>query len=417
MPVFKVVVPNLAGNCEIQVKTEAQPVLLLSRTVCRKWKVIVDTVVSNWCLNNEILGCPTRPTLSFWLHYKYTFTRFTKTAEKFIEMFKVTHCSRTDNPFFGRYLSIKSCTRRAKTRFKRGLAPIVTLLDSYGCHILICRISICSPNPLQLQTQPKIFDWLRRVPKIQSLKVLFNHCMQWHEDGFVPPNLENLRFLDLVNAFPNFLNKILNINRNIVWLRVSRDDDCKPDPEYFVSLKGLENLEYLSVTVRSRHDIKYLRKLNSPLKDLILRNEISIPGNWVINLLRFSKFSKTLEMLHLCHLSNGPGKTNFLRYSFHGRLNLPKLQTLCLEITGFVCLDFLLSAKLSLETISIITHSVDLSAKNKQLMEIKKKQIIQFLGYEDKLHDSNIWTMLPNLEEVCLEAAGIKRKYIRRTST
>lgn len=101
----------------------------------------------------------------------------------------------------------------------------------------------------------------------------------------------------------------------------------------------------------------------------------------------------------------------------HSMEDLPQLKSLCLEITDFVCLDFLLSAKLSLETICIKTYSVDLCVKNnKQYMAIKKKQIIQFLGYEDKLNDSNIWRMLPNLKKVWLESAGIKRKYVRRAS-
>lgn len=77
------------------------------------------------------------------------------------------------------------------------------------------------------------------------------------------------------------------------------------------------------------------------------------------------------------------------------------------------CLDFLLRMQENLVELSISCKSgrleigsydySDFSLTNNSSIEfIESSQIIKFLGYQEKMLESNIWNLFPKLRKICL---------------
>lgn len=420
--VFEIAVLNLAGDSEVQIKTEAKSFLLQSRLVCKEWKTVVDTVVSNWFVNNrEHLSQPAKR-LSDWLCEIYTFKGRSERFNKFAESFKKTYSSPIDNPFVGRYIKILTGFIGDAHEFEWDHARMSCLLDTYGFHIWSCEINIFNTHALESGTYQRIVDCLYKLPKLKNLKINYEgdkSRKNWIGDDIHPNTkhlmrlrMENLRTLELRSVCSFFSRKIFNRSPNLAYLTVDRK--FLRDPKCFPYLKLRPVLETLKICVYIPNDLKDVIYSYYPLKILNLKCCSSLISDWSKFLENISKFLWRLRVLQLHNLNYETHYNSILPYPLNGRLDLFYLKTFYLEIYSIVSLDFLLLTRCSLEEISIKICSVNLYGKtNEQFLAMEKDQIIQFLGYEGKLLESNIWRLLPKLKKVSVELYSFKLDYKR----
>ncbi len=119
------------------------------------------------------------------------------------------------------------------------------------------------------------------------------------------------------------------------------------------------------------------------------------------------KFSGSLESLRIEYREGNrfSGRIKFIRESLNGRLNLANVRKLETEGLRMYCLDYMLGMKDSLEELIIICYGVgsnDLrnftAIEKREIGKIERNQVVKFLGYHDKMLESNIWSMFPKLK-------------------
>ncbi len=129
--------------------------------------------------------------------------------------------------------------------------------------------------------------------------------------------------------------------------------------------------------------------------------------DWSLHFEIWNKFSETLQDLELTYNNSVDRmkckrENKFIPISLNSRLNLPNVTRFEIKTPIKSGIDFFLGMKDSIETLIIIFDIKWVVFKKERENITKKEQIIELLGFEENLIESNIWTLLPKLNKVRL---------------
>lgn len=333
------------------------------------------------------------------------------TCARFINDLKSTHgypgCIR--NPILGRGIEVSMT-------FMSHLA--VEILKTYGRHIWYLKVEQ-EAEETDVRSLRKI---LKLLPNLRSL--IFENtlgCLPCNQEanaaGNLLPPLKNLVALKARLSFV-VQSRILNNNPSIETLELTSE---VPYPDL-----GLACLTY----------VKHLKLyLNPTFRHLALQTpsltQLTLHWNYSQYNLQVEKPEDAfVRWKKICCFVNRtwgsvesltevelefPGCYSVLRASrimtlgASLRLGLKTVKRLRLLLCNPCCLDLLLPIKNSLRWLRVKIQCISYGEvdKNDALKEsldlAKKRQRIQFLGWEHRLLESNIWELFPNLQEVVLE--------------
>lgn len=230
----------------------------------------------------------------------------------------------------------------------------------------------------------------------------------------LPPQLKHLRRLDITSFVRR---EIYNNIPDWSWLEV-----CN-----LRELIVLENLEVLRITIFNKKGAEFFENITSPLKKLEVQyhcknNDVRLFQ--VFTSLSGVLFSNTFENLTMSFRVGNELSAHFqvMQDSFNGSLNFPKVRKFWINIQNMFCLDFLLGMQENLEVLSIGCEFRQLESnkygefnldEKAKIELIKSNQIVKFPGYEDKMLDSNIWSMFPKLKTMNLCVPSKRTKFER----
>ncbi len=227
--------------------------------------------------------------------------------------------------------------------------------------------------------------------------------------GFSSGKLTFLETLHANDLPVSVFNQLIQPNNHITTLNIPIWLDG-----YNILTFSLPNLQSLQIGYCS---IELVEKLDSPhvkwpLKSLNIEFE-NDPNNELGHISLFQmiqdKFSDTLVVLDVkLHCYEHDAEDAFAEQCKSFKLDLPKLKKFKMTMCDFeiVCLDFLLPMRSNLEEISlgVKLNSYDaIDFHYKQEVAVTSGHVVQFLGYEAKMLDSNIWAIFKKMKKLEVE--------------
>lgn len=407
-----------AGPEEEEMQPRTSSTILTLRKVCKSWMAGVDSFLEYQS------GFEQEKTLQIKMDHQYAFSSGDATVvPSFIRHFQSSHSvmARSRNPFLGRAISLNVMGGNMKL-----------LLETYGHHVHYLNLTISSSCTTQLS-----YKLLRQVlDNVPNLKLLqLNWAQGLRTEYGVPkleksieadplPNLEHLQGLRLIDV-PGILNHhLLRQNSHILYLEV-----LPPIGLLALSSLQLPNLTCLKLTISSLFELENLpESIPSTPKLTALQIDAGFSvgdgdgdygdtsvqslgrcfqkvNNWPLG------HSLTEVTVLLPEVVPYPTRNTILREGADLRLELANVEIFTVFL-GCPCpLDFLLPMKDSLKELCVEIGWW--STGEKRLTDRKKMedsirvgmgmQQVQFLGWELKLLESNIWEVFPKLREVVIE--------------
>lgn len=386
--------------------------LTTSRLVCKTWKSRIDKKACIW--NGPV--SQDNGLVHHRLCKNYYFTHRQQIL-KFIDHFKNTHSS-NDNPFIGKYISV-SFLSTGISDFRPFATEFSKILQKYGQKVCSFKIIFGFHTGNTVEPHQCIVKWLNCTPNLENLMITFLAVLSSRNDPQIHVVQTPRRIM--------FLKKLII---HTCRPRIQSDDDlCDWSwiERYNLSqiIEVQENLEYLKIDMVNKADIEILGKVVSPLKTLIAccackQGDINL--SQICNILS-EKFSNSLENLTIQFLdviTKTSVRTKIIRDSFHERMNLPKVRKIEMQIFSPICLDFLLGMKESLEELTIKTDTKrysyeDFSKEERTEIEfLKCSQIVKYLGFEDEIGESNIWSIFPKLRKISIDQIVRQVVFLRK---
>lgn len=405
--------------------------ILNCRLICQAWKNAIGQLAQ---ITNPDLERFPKPdfskqfVVSHLLRKSYEFSSISRT-EKFLEIFGNPRI----NPFIGNTIRIIiTPIQLSDNDFDLHHSLITTLLQNFGHHIFYCQI-YSSSNTTSYQAEQlyiKLVEWLWNAPTLRHLAIKFPNSNELHQPRHInlPPMLNNLQSLTLEHVSGSFANALIgnNLHLSKLIINCSLQSIGRIDRHY-----NFENLESVELSVNAR-ELKDIIVPSWNFKNFNLKVvPYSLVGfshyshcvgrdmgcNQILDFLH-AKFDSIVDELEI-YLSCEPSveKVNELIHdSLASRLNLSKIRKLNLTVENICAADFLLGVKDTLEVLNITWKVIYVNNWGiGYLKEVKQKQQLQVLGYEEKMYESNIWEFFPKLKTVTLNCPGsIQFKYYRR---
>lgn len=349
--------------------------------------------------------------------------RSKSSVQTFLRHFERTHTGNSDNErnpwIWSKHLSLNIFAEDNEEveDYHGVLQGITTMLSKYGCHLQALSIVVESNdffrNPTLLQ------KWLRKTPNLETLNFVnesavpyaqnFNHD-EMNDRNSRFPKLRHLREVDISNLPVPFFQKFIRQNTHIHSLFLVSKDEIEYDIYQYV-LPNLQNLH-----LNGCQPNKFVKKFGSSkfqcqIESLELCFDEPVSLAALFKVIQF-KCADTLVSLIL--VFDIPSETNsFWQDCKICRLDLPKLRKITLDFNRSpVCFDFLLPMRLNLEEISA---SYGYEVPITQNLTYTIGTIIQFVGFEDRMLESNIWTIFKKLDkfEVMQSKESEPQKFMR----
>lgn len=178
------------------------------------------------------------------------------------------------------------------------------------------------------------------------------------------------------------------------------------------------NLKTLHIPILNKRDAEILESLSSPLEELKVKyhcwkNDLALIQVFTTLSHKFShslvKLSMTFDVREFYVV--------IMQATFYGRLKLPKVKILEVSISSMFSLDFLLGMTENLEELKIegkigfrLEKENSSKEENTEIELIERNQIINFIGYQERMLESNIWNMFPKLKKIETGRGGLFKK-------
>lgn len=389
--------------------------VLNCRQVCKLWNVGIDKfildshhIAEGTNAIQEILS--KNICYNFW--YDEDFHQ--NSLFRFFEHFKLTHPGQpeTRSPFIHPRLSISTPdSYEYDDEHEEGLQHFIieisTLLQRYGMHVTDFTLDI-DGYTMDLDLISRLQNWLTSIPNLKRLAINDNsehldiELLELHEFLLTSPFplFKCLQSIDIRHLKASLFNNLICRNNHISTLHAKEGEE-----EYDIFTFPLPNLKALKFKP-STDSIDIVKKLSSPNVELPLTS-LTISFGIVHEFLKWSelfqiieeKFAKTLVNLSfkLPMACGERGAEAWWNSEDPLKINLPNLREIYLSTHMPISLDFLLPMKDSLKVIFVRARYI--LPKNH---EETKKSVVQFYGFEseDKILDSNIWSLFTNLEKI-----------------
>lgn len=422
-PVFQVLFPNLVQIDKENVFKSFQkckdeehfkPFILSSRIICKTWKLNIDLMALKWVGHNGVLKFDNL--VDYLINSNYAFSEPQKT-ERFLLKFDRTHLSSNTNPFIGRSISM-SLVPKSEEHLEF-FPEISTLFNNYGEHVQKCDLSIL--NSLSSRQASKVVEWLWAMPNLKRFHFLCDRYSNFTNVRDLP----KWKYLNevILQSVPHaFVKQLFKKNIHITCLNIYGFLNSREESNCLNKLVYLKNLQVLTVDINYPSKFEWLKYVNSTLKTISIFNKFGEN--------KYMRWSQVFEnisdkclniletlMVELPVARTSDEQIDIMEDSLKYRIIVPNLKKLEVGIKDLASLDFLLGITDSLEELFIRRNTSKEDNLSEKKIEIENAQIIQFVGYETKLLESNIWHIFPKLKAVCLYDVDNKIIYNREKRT
>lgn len=378
------------------------------RQVCKSWSMGVDKSFEehgNSCLKFSSKFGKKQRSLSVPLYLLFD----RQVSTWFLHQFMESHGNTNRNPFLGR--TIRASTREASGQFLK-------ILRLFGHHLRCLKLDDETPVNVRilhryLEAMPnlcrlQIYDWtsynknsaiksLPILPNLLTLKATLKFATQ---SGILSSNL-TIRHLQLSVhllpsaaelrslSFPNVqdLKLVLHLRLGLIFLG-KMDVNTPSLSNLIIHWDDFEQFQQLTIKQSFLHWPKFFEFINknwSKNAALLKQVELELPG--------FTSLIRTCRTL-----CNGSSY----------RLNLRKVEQVKLLLGSPCCLDMLLPMRKNLKYLRVKIQCQSFTVDKylglgKSLEYAMKCQRIEFIGFEKRLEESNIWSLFPKLQKVVIE--------------
>lgn len=301
------------------------------------------------------------------------------------------------------------------------LKDVTTMLSKYGHHIHTFSL-YCDGDEFKEVGNASMFEkWFSYVPNLKELTFKAT-ISKWYvvkdddEDdqdnsitGWTFPKYHLLDKLTTEDLPPTLINPLIRENNHVSTLFV----ESVMDGYDFFTVEN-PKLKHLKMGYVWDDHLEMMRRspgVQWALESLGLEFTDDSVGCGVGDLFQIvqDKFGSTLVKLdikmdhHTVEEGEGPHWLDFKNF----RLRLPKLKRITLKMCrNRLCLDFLLGMKQNLEEISV---QVNYLQPVRQNVTLTSGTVVQFMGYEGKMLESNIWVLFKKLKKIEVETYEVSR--------
>lgn len=326
-------------------------------------------------------------------------------------------------PFLGQSIDICHIGREDENE-QPYYDAVNTMLQKYGDQVLYFRELHISSEEKYVYWYQKLKQIIELMPNLKVLRISWisvaAHDLLALEHEILRNPFSKIPKLDFLATFQvpgPLLNHLINSNRHVKRLQTVAGNflnnrTCDTFTEY------LPNLTHLCFEANSVDDFERFENYRHPLK--LVKLNIYWNGQENVPFIPWSRIFTAIEAkiglgfcTELCLQMPAPRtqaqRKLVLEESLSCRLHVANLQHILVQQSGTrFFIDFLLQLKNSLTEIEIIcdTEQLDFDQDN-----LQHKQVIKFVGFEDRMEDSNIINELPILKS--LKVAGQEqREYV-----
>lgn len=341
----------------------------------------------------------------------FTFRMDPDKINRFRDMFKEIHSKGAvqSNPFLGRHVRF-DVLLSDRINDKEFVDEITETLKLFGKHIwyvtLVFVISMGNVAHV-VEAYLTLVKWLQSMPNLKYLCLQLNaHEARKIIPRFISqspvPTLKQLLVLEVHLLTGPILEHLFAKNSHIPYFRINSNQD------FDKSISGtLDNLKGVGVRYTGQNRLNLIKYVGRQCKLEMLHlheqyENFDVPRTFYL----MNKYwSETLTDITL-DIMNPKDVAKLVQDSKLWQLNLPRLQRLSIRIFSLYFLDFILPLQnlKTLEVMTISTDHVDFYEKYKEMIMLE--QNIEFVGFEKKLNESNIWAKLEKLENVKVTFGG-----------
>lgn len=283
-----------------------------------------------------------------------------------------------------------------------------TILGVIGELILYVSFNFDGHCGGKMSTFLQVVNYLRLMPNLKALEITGGFLGEKFSDEFISQNrLPNLKHLEMLRL------KYTHETVSILFLQ-------KYNHISHLTVTGINNIETRILT-----SLAYLQTFCT--KGLLFEHNVLDTSSWQLSKLQFT-IQNLIECPLYFHLLNEKYSNTLVdlcirnereimvwKESKYLKLMLSRLKRFSIHMTSIFFLDFILPLKNSLENLEIkCTHE---NAEN--ISHVKVVQNIDFVGFQDQMQNSNIWTMFKKLKMIKIQfnPGDIKKRIWLYTKT
>ncbi len=292
------------------------------------------------------------------------------------------------------------------------------VLEMFGRNIWFVDIMICDQFPTTAVYYKKLRQWLILMPNLKALNVTYvinsNHpspselkYLQREDDEHPLPVLKQLKYLNTYKLPAPIFNEILRQNSASVSMLQLNKDKWQNEYDIFTASALPINLKQLSVRLGCDERFSMFTELSKKCK----LEKLYLDYNFIMQAQNLStvfgiatNWSDTLTNLMIslpytggmCKFTSQPDDLSGLL------LFTPNVKRFKLILEGPTVIDFMLPLRDNLEIFGVgfIDKVVTELGMMVDLNRSCSRQVIQFVGYEGRLTESNIWQLFPKLNQI-----------------
>lgn len=400
--------------------------VLNCRGVCKHWNAVIDKLIIEKFQhfeedsqdNDDVAGViksfSSKINLSFCLDDD-TDTG-TKKLHNFLSHFEHTHPGGSPpskrNPFIWGNIYVDTGHSEQDGDYYEFLRDVTTFLSKYGHHIHTFSLH-CDGDEFKEAGNGSMFEkWFSYVPNLKELTFKAVISKWWEDDentlitGWTFPKYHLLEKLTTEDLPPTLINPLIRENNHVPTLFV----ESVMDGYDFFTVEN-PKLKHLKMGYVFDVHLEMMRRLPGVQWALESLGLEFTDDSGVGDLFRIvqDKFGSTLVNLEIkmdhnnVEKGEGPHWLDFKNF----RLRLPKLKQITLKMfRNRLCLDFLLGMKQNLEEISV---QVNYLQPVRQNVTLTSGTVVQFMGFEGKMLESNVWVLFKKLKKIEVEVFKVGR--------
>lgn len=382
--------------------------ILNCRLVCCNWNIAVETCYERLLMiGNTKFISDINLKSGFLKPYAWNMQRFCfyfqpTRANQFIDAFQNSHSVvQQKNPFLGRLVHFEITLDPVNEEVEFVFA-VEKILRLFGHSILFVFLIITSKrSSISAYDYLKVREYMTCLPNLRYLYIRLNTFKARNLSAeFINrhplPRLKYLTVLEVCDLNGPVLEEIVDKNKHVIYFGMHTQSSLKQQ-----LCEDITNLEGVAVEYEGQSNVPITNCVGSRknLKLLQMQQryaEFDMSLNFQYLKTNFAEFllDLTLELLFPVNQQKLHAECQNLR------LELPNLRRLAIQFSGLHSLDFMVLLK-SLEVFELLLVSkqhVENYAMYQRL--IASEQVIQFVGFEEKMYDSNIWGILEKLKKV-----------------
>lgn len=392
------------------IKTDAnlKEEVLNCRLACLKWNQAI-----NLCLERLVMTGNTAFVENIfnksgflkpyaWQSQRFCFYFEPEKAIQFVQTFEASHFLKNrKNPFLGRFVHIEITLDPINEEVDFVLA-VESILRMFGHQIWFASLSVTSKRKsIGVNDYLKLREYIELLPNLRYFFVRFNTFEARNLTATIIsqnpiPKLEHLLALELGDINGLVLNHIVSQNSHAQYYGMHVQLDLgEPKVDGFSDLKGFsatcvgQSNNILVSWVSQRYKLGILQ-----IQQRCIDFDMNINFQYLNSYLSDTLVDLTLE------LTFPTDQRQMLENSKNLRLNLPRLRRLMIQFSGIHYIDFVFPLQ-NLEIFELLLIPKEF-VTNYEIYKniIASEQLIDFVGFEKRMHESNIWHHLVKLKKL-----------------